>query len=188
MNHHLFDEPNPGLQKGLPDLLRVLDGGDFLHPPFIRGVLAHSGWQGFPVFSPQFPRTFLRVDPAPKKRASGPTTESKQRPAPFSSEAVVCRQCLHEITASTERTLVNGAHAHTFANPEGIVFEIVCYKNAHGCAYAGPASAEFTWFSGYVWRIAVCLNCHVHMGWRFSAPDGHYFHGLIVSRIIVRQA
>ena len=188
MNHHPFDEPRPGLQDGPSDFFRLLDGADLLDSPFIGGDFTHSGWQGFPVLSPQFPRSFLRVDPGPNQRASGPTTESKQWPSPLSSESVVCRQCLHEITASAESTVVNGAHAHTFANPEGIVFEIVCYKNAHGCAYVGPASAEFTWFSGYVWRIAVCLNCHVHLGWRFSTSDGHYFHGLIVSRIIVRQA
>jgi hypothetical protein len=53
-------------------------------------------------------------------------------------EAIVCRQCLHGITASAERTLVNGAHTHTFANPEGIVFEIGCYRDAWGCGYLGP--------------------------------------------------
>jgi hypothetical protein len=98
-------------------------------------------------------------------------------------EAIVCRQCLHGITASAERTLVNGAHTHTFANPEGIVFEIGCYREAWGCGYLGPASPEFTWFAGYVWRIAVCSNCLTHLGWRFSSPDGHVFHGLITSRL-----
>ena len=99
-------------------------------------------------------------------------------------EAIVCRQCLHGITQSAERTFVNGAHAHTFANPEGIVFEIACYREAWGCGYLGPSSPEFTWFAGYVWRIAVCSNCHIHLGWRFSSPDSHFFHGLITSRLV----
>ncbi len=99
-------------------------------------------------------------------------------------EAIVCRQCLHGITASAERTLVNGAHAHTFANPEGIVFEIGCYREAWGCGYLGPSSSEFTWFAGYVWRIAVCSNCLIHLGWQFSSPDRHAFHGLITSRLV----
>jgi len=81
--------------------------------------------------------------------------------------------------------MVDGAHAHTFANPEGIVFEIGCYRDAWGCGYLGPLSPEFTWFAGYVWRIAVCSNCLVHLGWRFSSPDGHFFHGLITNRLIV---
>lgn len=98
--------------------------------------------------------------------------------------AIVCRQCLHVITSAEERTVVNGAHTHTFANPEGTVFEIACYRDAWGCGYLGPASPEFTWFAGYIWRIAVCSNCHVHLGWRFSVPDGHFFHGLINSRLI----
>ena len=102
-------------------------------------------------------------------------------------DAIVCRQCFHVITSSAERTVIDGAHAHTFANPEGIVFEIVCYRDAWGCGYVGSVSPEFTWFAGYVWRIAVCANCRVHLGWRFSAPDGHFFHGLITSRLIVKD-
>lgn len=100
-------------------------------------------------------------------------------------EAIVCRQCLRTITFPRERSTVNGAHTHTFANPEGIVFEIACYGKADGCGYVGAASSEFTWFPGYVWRIAVCGYCHVHLGWRFSAADSHFFHGLITSRLMV---
>ena len=74
----------------------------------------------------------------------------------------------------------------SFKGPEGNVFEIACYRDAWGCAYIGPASSEFTWFSGYEWRIAVCANCHVHIGWRFVARDGAYFHGLIADRLIIR--
>jgi len=110
-----------------------------------------------------------------------PTDEDQAVEAPM--ESVVCRQCLHEITSEAEVMELHGSHTHTFANPEGIVFEIGCYKDAWGCGYVGAASAEFTWFSGYVWRIAVCLNCHAHLGWRFSAPGGHFFHGLITNRI-----
>ena len=102
-------------------------------------------------------------------------------------EGIVCRQCLHGITSAAERAMIEGAHAHTFANPEGIVFEIVCYRDAWGCGYVGPSSPEFTWFAGHVWRIAVCANCHVHMGWRFSAAADNYFHGLIANRLTVRD-
>ena len=112
---------------------------------------------------------------------ASPNEQDQAVEAPL--EAVVCRQCLNEITSVNQTKEIHGSHTHTFANPEGIVFEIGCYGDAWGCGYIGPASAEFTWFAGYVWRIAVCTNCHAHLGWRFSTSDGYFFHGLITSRI-----
>jgi hypothetical protein len=127
----------------------------------------------------------LRPDPVSKRGQAKPLPESRDKTRTAPDKAIVCRQCLHVITSDAERLVINGAHLHTFANPQGIVFEIACYRNAAGCRYIGQASSEFTWFSGYVWRIAVCANCHTHLGWRFSAADGHFFHGLITSRLIV---
>jgi hypothetical protein len=115
-------------------------------------------------------------------------SDPDDRVSAASGEGIVCRQCLHGITSTAEREVINGAHTHTFANPEGIVFEIACYRHAWGCVYVGPSSPQFTWFAGTVWRIAVCANCHVHLGWRFSAVEGHFFHGLIINRLIVRNA
>ncbi|MDX2455369.1 cereblon family protein [Desulfosarcina sp.] len=129
----------------------------------------------------------FRHDPNPEKGGVDSIVAPQDKTSAASAEAIVCRQCLHVITSYAERRVINGAHAHTLANPEGIVFEIACYRNAWGCGYVGPASAEFTWFAGYVWRVAVCVNCHVHLGWHFSAPGGHFFHGLIASRLIVKD-
>ena len=132
----------------------------------------------------KFDRSFLLRPPSTPKKSDPHTSPSGQdQSAEAPMEAVVCRQCLHEITSVDQIRQIRGAHIHTFANPEGIVFEIGCYRDAWGCGYVGPASAEFTWFSGYVWRIAICANCLAHLGWRFAAPDGRFFHGLITSRI-----
>jgi hypothetical protein len=130
----------------------------------------------------------LRPVSKPRKSVVDTIAAPQDKTSAATEDAVVCRECLHEITSSSERKLVDGAHAHTFANPQGIVFEIVCYRDAWGCGYVGPASSEFTWFAGYMWRIAVCAHCHVHLGWRFSAPDGQGFHGLITDRLIFSNA
>ncbi len=137
----------------------------------------------------QTPNRLLHLfRPAPKPEKKGvdglPALQDKTSVA--SEDAIICRQCLHKITSPTERRIIGGAHAHTFANPEGIVFEIVCYRGAWGCTYVGPDSSQFTWFAGYLWRIAVCANCRVHLGWRFSAPEGKSFHGLIANRLTVK--
>jgi hypothetical protein len=120
----------------------------------------------------------------PDAETGKPEADPNMAPQEESQDAVICRQCHHEISASSERQTVNGAHVHSFANPEGIIFEIACFGDAWGCGYVGPASTEFTWFSGYQWRIAVCASCHTHLGWRFDAVGGHCFHGLITSKIL----
>lgn len=146
-------------------------------PPFVHGCAdAPSPWP---------PRLLLRIPPGRGNDGSATDVESDSRTAESAADAVICRRCRHAITAAAERRTIQGAHLHTFANPEGIVFEIACYRDAWGCAYVGPASSEFTWFAGYRWRIAVCAGCHTHLGWRFAGIDGHHFHGLITGRIVV---
>ncbi|MDX1708734.1 MAG: cereblon family protein, partial [Desulfobacterales bacterium] len=81
---------------------------------------------------------------------------------PEEEEYILCRQCSQAITRPAERITVQGSHQHTFANPHGIVFEIGCFKTARGCGYAGPPSFEFTWFSGYAWRVSFCTMCLTH--------------------------
>jgi hypothetical protein len=129
----------------------------------------------------------LRWHTKPREPGRRISSAPHDQPEELTAGAIVCRHCCHIITFSTEHRIINGAHLHTFANPEGILFEIGCYHDAQGCGYIGPASSEFTWFSGYVWRIAVCGYCHVHLGWRFSGVDGHFFHGLITSRLISKE-
>ena len=130
-----------------------------------------------------FQLRLFRTGSQPEKPDSDTAASARDDTIEAAMEAIVCRQCLHEITSAAESQEVLGAHIHTFANPEGVVFEIGCYGSAWGCGYIGAASAEFTWFAGYVWRIAVCVQCHTHLGWHFSGPEGHFFHGLITSRI-----
>lgn len=102
---------------------------------------------------------------------------------PIPESYILCRQCRQVITTEEQRTVVHGAHQHTFANPSGVVFEIGCFKTAVGCGYSGHASKEFTWFAGFNWRIAVCSMCLTHLGWFFESISGTRFHGLILDRL-----
>ncbi len=98
---------------------------------------------------------------------------------------IVCRACGATITQPDQAISIAGAHRHTFANPHGIVFEIGCFRNAPGCAHVGPATDDFTWFAGYLWRIAICGVCHEHLGWRYVlSGQAEGFHGLIVDKLI----
>ncbi|MCU0560156.1 MAG: cereblon family protein [Desulfobacterales bacterium] len=125
-----------------------------------------------PVARPQAER-----EPPPAPAAAG---EQPRQAEPW----ILCRECLHPVTRDRERISVAGAHRHTFANPHGIVFEIGCFSRAPGCARVGPASAEFSWFPGCTWQVAVCAACLAHLGWGFQSPGGGNFFGLILDRLI----
>jgi len=101
-----------------------------------------------------------------------------------SGDNILCRQCHQVITSEMERVAIQGSHQHTFANPNGNVFEIGCFGHTIGCAYAGPPSIEFTWFAGFSWRVAMCGMCLTHLGWHFESAGGKNFHGLIADRLV----
>lgn len=110
-----------------------------------------------------------------------PEAEEK---APEAAQHIYCRQCFRIITSPDERIIVHGSHQHTFANPNGLVFEIGCFRTAEGCGYAGRPTTEFTWFKGYSWRIALCSKCLSHIGWLFTSTGAESFAGLILDRLV----
>ncbi len=97
---------------------------------------------------------------------------------------ICCRQCHQVISSDDQRITRDSAHEHTFANPNGLVFNIACFRTVIGCAYAGSFSQEFAWFKGYRWRIVICGMCLTHLGWLFVSDNADSFHGLIVDRLI----
>jgi len=107
---------------------------------------------------------------------------SADEDATRSERILRCRACEAAIASIDDRIEIAGAHAHTFVNPHGHVFEIGCFARADGCTTLGPASAFFSWFPGYAWRVAVCAGCRTHLGWSFGeAPD---FWGLVLPSLV----
>ena len=96
---------------------------------------------------------------------------------------LLCKVCTHIITSQSSRTSKNGHHTHIFSNPQGIVFEIGCFSNAQGCSNISKPTPEHTWFPGFRWSIAVCANCHTHLGWFYQSPDSS-FYGLILDNLV----
>ena len=96
---------------------------------------------------------------------------------------LLCAKCGHGIASPGARFEQAGKLVHTCVNPSGIVFTLGCFRDAPGCAILEPPSFEFSWFSGYAWRIALCANCGEHLGWRFDGKvDG--FYGLILAKLV----
>lgn len=110
-------------------------------------------------------------------------TDSKKQDSEVGKQ-LLCRNCLQIITSPAERILVQGSHKHTFANPQGIIYEIGCFRNANGCSYAGVPTDEYTWFRGFRWKVALCGGCLTHLGWLFISTSSVTFNGLILNRLV----
>lgn len=92
---------------------------------------------------------------------------------------VLCRNCGHSVTSPASAI---EPHEHTFRNPAGYSFHVVCYSDAPGAADAGEQTTEASWFPGYSWSFAICMECHNHLGWWYNGRDR--FAGLIATRLI----
>ena len=98
-------------------------------------------------------------------------------------KVLVCASCTSPITDETTRIMMRGSHEHRFFNSYGIVYGIGCFSQAEGCVDVGDSSQEFTWFPGYLWRVACCRRCQSHLGWHFFGAEKDHFHGLILDRL-----
>jgi hypothetical protein len=99
-----------------------------------------------------------------------------------------CVQCGAPITTEADRMVMAGRHEHSFHNPHDLAFRIGCFASAPGCAQQGAATQAWTWFPGYSWQVAVCAGCRVHLGWRYRGTEPESFYGLILNRLVRRDA
>ena len=113
-------------------------------------------------------------------------------PAPHHGEmeeiedAILCAFCFLPVTREAERITVLGRHRHRRTNPAGIDFRIGCFQRAPGCRAIGSPTSEHTWFPAHVWQVALCADCHTHLGWRFTSAGGASFFGLILAHLVAR--
>ena len=105
--------------------------------------------------------------------------DERDRNAPL----IRCQFCTAPVTRQSAQTAVDGAHRHRFTNPHGFRYTIVCYREAPGCALHGEPVAEFTWFPGYSWQLALCGSCQEHLGWYYQRHQ-HFFYGLIADKLL----
>ena len=97
-------------------------------------------------------------------------------------DRVRCGSCNAEITLRSLAVRRAGSHQHTFRNPAGYSWTVVCFRHAGGCAAAGDLTTEASWFPGYAWCYANCSSCGRHIGWWFVGARPS-FAGLIVTRL-----
>ena len=124
---------------------------------------------------------FFRDSPG-QNVANRPDVQGEKEKSDRADEALVCTSCLNTITLRDHAVRINGSHTHTFFNPQGIVFELGCFREASGCLALGEATSEFTWFADSVWRFALCRKCGTHLGWHYEMRESQ-FYGLILARL-----
>lgn len=99
-------------------------------------------------------------------------------------DAIYCAACGHLATRGRWRIAMNGDHRHTVFNPAGVVFRVVCFKEAPGVGAVGEPSGDFTWFRGYDWQVALCRGCNGHLGWQYAGEkEPQVFFGLIQTKL-----
>jgi hypothetical protein len=98
-------------------------------------------------------------------------------------DGIYCAACGERVTRGRWRLDMDG-HEHVVFNPAGVVFRLLCFREAPGVFDHGDPTDEFSWFKGYLWNFAHCRGCGQHMGWRFTAEaDPPLFFGLIKGKL-----
>lgn len=104
---------------------------------------------------------------------------------PEDSKPYFCKFCGNLVTFRGYEISVQASHEHLFTNPDDVSFQIGCFKEAEGCIPIGTPLDDWTWFAGYQWQVALCVNCMNHLGWRYSGDLGNSFYGLIMNRLLM---
>ncbi|XP_050355587.1 protein cereblon-like isoform X2 [Nymphalis io] len=81
-----------------------------------------------------------------------------------------CSSCAVEIARREHIFAMSSEGVHSnYTNIGGYMHDIVTVSCASNTELSGAPSAEFSWFPGYTWTIALCAACLAHVGWRFDA-------------------
>ena len=133
-----------------------------------------------------WPELFLLFDKKQPEKHGRPDSSPADEWDTKQERAILCRSCRSEVTSLNREISIHGKHMHTFFNPAGIVYEILCFSKASGCVTHGKPTDEFTWFPGYTWEYSLCASCLDHLGWFFNS-SGDSFFGLINGKLIVGE-
>jgi cereblon len=129
--------------------------------------------------------------PASGRESTSPTSDASERRR--IARWLECRTCRNPIAdPGAVFAGPDGCVRRLFANPHGRVFEILTVVDARGLLLFGSAETEFTWFTGYAWRVAYCERCAMHLGWRFEAGGPELrpacFFALVTSELVEGDA
>lgn len=134
----------------------------------------------------------------PRDSAAADITAETDREGAESERLYRCALCNAEVTRGRWEMAMNGDHEHVVFNPAGMVFRILCFREAPGLSPIGRPDRAFTWFKPYAWRIGLCRSCGAHLGWLYEGQGDEgqgderqgappVFFGLIKAALVVRS-
>lgn len=98
-----------------------------------------------------------------------------------------CAQCGERLAHESWVLSSAASGPLVFANPHGRFFELLLVSHVLSGIFDRHATSEFTWFSGYAWRIGTCARCGTHIGWHFEATHAAALREFVaLSRAAVR--
>ncbi|XP_053616631.1 protein cereblon-like isoform X2 [Plodia interpunctella] len=81
-----------------------------------------------------------------------------------------CASCASDIARREHIFAMSSEGVHSnYTNLGGYMHDLVTVSQATNTELSGAPSAEFSWFPGYRWTVALCGGCMAHVGWRFDA-------------------
>ena len=109
--------------------------------------------------------------------------EETQKTKAKSFPRYVC--ALHTKDASCLLVIQGDSPNHYFANPDGMLFEILTFSWCQNLRDGSPSVWKDTWFAGYAWTVQYCSGCQIHMGWRYDgSTEPTRFYGIVRERLI----
>ncbi|CAG4960505.1 unnamed protein product [Colias eurytheme] len=86
------------------------------------------------------------------------------------NNVLCCTSCSTEIAKREHIFAMSSEGVHSnYTNLGGYMHDIVTVVSTSHTELSGPPSAEYSWFPGYTWTVALCAVCTTHVGWRFDA-------------------
>ena len=112
-------------------------------------------------------------------------TKDKQQEKPIPSR-YVCANCHTPVSDASCLLVIQGdSPNHYFANPDGLLFEILTFSWCQNLLDGSPSVWQNTWFAGYSWTVQYCSGCQIHMGWRYDgSAEPTRFYGIVRERLI----
>ena len=103
--------------------------------------------------------------------------ETKKRQKNKESICLSCSSCSAPLSALASLVAMSDEGAGgAYCNPAGLVHDVLTVGEVfpNAVALEGEPSAEFSWFPGFAWTVAVCVRCRQHLGWQFT-PEAPTF-------------
>lgn len=106
-----------------------------------------------------------------KKDGEKDDETKKQKRERRESICLSCSSCSAPLSALASLVAMSDEGAGgAYCNPAGLVHDVLTVGEVfpNAVALEGEPSAEFSWFPGFAWTVAVCVRCRQHLGWQFT--------------------